>query len=308
VSNVSYGLSHDARRVLNSVFLHEAVKYGLDAAIVHPKQILPLHKIDKEASGLALDLIYCKDKKALNRFMEYFDGLTEKGPGEKKRMAQKVTLSKGPPEERLRTKIIDGDRHDMEAVILEVLKKITPQDAINNILLPAMKKVGEMFGAGELALPFVLQSAETMRLATDILTPHLKKGGAPAAGTMVLATVVGDVHDIGKNLVDIIVSNNGYKVVNLGVKQPVENIMRAAKDHKADAIGLSGLLVQSCLVMKENLIEMARAGMKVPVICGGAALTKKFVESDLSKAYNGRVYYAKDAFDGLKIMQTVTSG
>jgi len=297
VSNISFGLKPTARRVLNSLFLHEAVTRGLDAAIVHAGQLLPLHKIDKKALKLAKNLIFCTKKDALHDFIAHFDDITPKSAQFSKNFA-KISDIKGT----LTEAVIGGDKEGIKKLVGEAIKKKQPLDIINNILLPAMQKVGVMFGNGDLPLPFVLQSAEVMRHATDLLAPHLKKENVQAKGTIVLATVRGDIHDIGKDLVDIILSNNGYKVINLGVKQPAEAILKEAVEKSADAIGLSGLLVQSCLVMKDDLKILASRDVTIPVICGGAALTKKFVETELKKAYNGPVYYAKDAFDGLKIM------
>jgi 5-methyltetrahydrofolate--homocysteine methyltransferase len=297
VSNISYGLKKEARRVLNSVFLHEAVLAGLDAAIVHAGQILPVHNIEKEALNLALDLIHCKNKNALHEFIGYFETAPDK-----KTEAQK---KKKTPREQLEAAIIDGDKSFIEEFATELLTKMPATEIVNVVLLPAMQKVGEMFSSGETVLPFVLQSAEAMRCAVDFLSPHLGKSESVKRGTIVLATVRGDVHDIGKNLVDIILFNNGYKIINLGVKQTIDAVLKAAAEHKADAIGLSGLLVQSCIVMKEDLAEMDHRKINLPVICGGAALTRKYVENDLQAVYNGKVYYAKDAFDGLKIMGVI---
>jgi 5-methyltetrahydrofolate--homocysteine methyltransferase len=315
VSNISYGFKPEARKVLNSIFLYEAVKAGLNAAIVHAGQILPLHKIDKEAAKLALDLIHCKKSDALKRFTQHFERVipAKLVPACSKQGAGIQRISRDPRfrgndhESILTNHIIDGNKTGLEETIGNVLKKLQAEEIINKVLLPAMQVVGERFGSNELPLPFVLQSAETMRTAVDILKPYLKAGESACRGTIVLATVRGDVHDIGKNLVDIILSNNGYKVINLGVKQPAHEVIESALKHKADAIGLSGLIVQSCMVMKEDLAEMAHRKLNIPVICGGAALTKKFVENDLQKAYDGKVYYARDAFDGLKIMDIIAS-
>ncbi len=296
ISNISFGLKPVARKVLNSVFLYEAVRAGLDAAIVHAGQILPLHKIDPKGLKLAKALIYNKGKNALTKFIEHFE---DKTSDETKRPKK----DKLKPSEQLKFSIINGEKSDLGGTIEMLLKENKPQDVINKILLPAMQEVGDLFGAGKLALPFVLQSAETMRESVDILAPHLEAGKSAKRGKIVIATVRGDVHDIGKNLVDIILSNNGFEVINLGVKQSIDTIINVAQEKQANAIGLSGLLVQSCFIMKEDLLELAHRGIELPVICGGAALTRKFVENDLQKVYNGRVFYAKDAFEGLKIMQ-----
>ncbi len=297
ISNISYGLKPDARKILNSAFLHEAVKRGLDAAIVNPSQIVPLHKIDKKAASLAQALLSNKNKSALENYLRFFEGASHESSSITK------TLSTRTDGDRLFNAVIDGD--------VELAKKCAPQAAassnaskvINSILLPAMQRVGEMFGRQELALPFVLQSAEAMRAAIDSLSSFIDGEKKSSRGKIVLATVRGDVHDIGKNLVDIILSNNGFSVVNLGVKQPVDAIANAVRKERPDAIGLSGLLVQSCLVMKDDLAEMAKRGIDTPVICGGAALTETFVKNELKKAYAGEVFFARDAFDGLKIMQ-----
>lgn len=298
VSNISYGFRPDARKVLNSIFLREALKKGLDAAIIHPGQILPAHKIGKAVTKLALDLIYCRRKDALQRFVAAFEGkqVAVKSP------IVKDQRSRSSDEKLLKIKIKDGDKKGLSEVIGRLIKNRPATKILNDILLPAMKEVGELFGRGELVLPFVLASAEVMREAVELLAPYMGEGRGKARGKLVIATVKGDVHDIGKDLVDIILSNNGYKVVNLGVKQPVEEIIKAIELERPDAVGLSGLLVQSCMVMKEDVAELARRGIAVPVICGGAALNRKFVENDIARAYKGRVYYARDAFEGLRIM------
>ena len=300
VSNISYGLKPDARRVLNSVFLHETVLAGLDAAIVHAGQILPLHKIDKPTQQLAKDLIFCRKKGILEEFLAYFEAKNAKTDTKPVKTSKKLSKS-----DILRGKILDGDKTGLAELIKDVLTGQGAENILNDILLPSMQKVGDMFGAGELQLPFVLQSAEVMREASDILSPYFKACNIKERCKMVLATVRGDVHDIGKNLVDIILTNNGYKVHNLGVKQPVEAVIKAVQETGAGIIGLSGLLVQSCLVMKEDLIELNHRQINLPIICGGAALTRKFVEDELQKVYKGKVYYAKDAFEGLKIMRSL---
>jgi len=306
LSNVSFGLNAAARHVLNSVFLDHAVKRGMTGAIVHISKILPLHKIAAEEVRVAEDLI-C-DRRApdtgnggydpLQAFIALFQGRTA-AMAVKKERAERV-------EDRLKQRIIDGDRNGLEDDLVEAMKTHAPVDIINTILLDGMKVVGELFGAGKMQLPFVLQSAETMKAAVAWLEPHMEKVEGQQKGTLVLATVKGDVHDIGKNLVDIILTNNGYKVVNLGIKQPVSAIIEAAKAHKADAVGMSGLLVKSTVIMRENLEEMGRAGLDVPVLLGGAALTRAYVEGDCVAAYPaGRVAYAGDAFDGLSLMDKV---
>jgi 5-methyltetrahydrofolate--homocysteine methyltransferase len=304
LSNISFGLKAAGRHVLNSVFLDEAVKRGMTGAIVHVSKIKPLHKIPEEEIQAALDLIYARGEgaAALHRFIDLFKDRAAAGEAEK---ARPTTI-----EERLERRIVDGDRTGLEDDLDEAMKTYAPLDIINTHLLGGMKIVGELFGSGQMQLPFVLQSAETMKAAVAHLEPHMEKVEGQEKGVMVLATVKGDVHDIGKNLVDIILSNNGYKVVNIGIKQPVQAIIDAARDHKADAIGMSGLLVKSTVVMKDNLEEMTRQGLALPVMLGGAALTRKFVEDDCRASYgdHGNVAYARDAFDGLTLMGRVADG
>jgi 5-methyltetrahydrofolate--homocysteine methyltransferase len=302
LSNISFGLKPYPRQILNSVFLAEAIKHGLDSAILHQGKILPLHKIPEDIVKLSLDLIY-------DRRSEGYDPLfvfIEKLQGAVAERADAVAAD-GPIEEVLKKAIIDGRKQGIEAHLDKARETYSPLDIINNILLDGMKVVGDLFGRGEMQLPFVLQSAETMKKAVAHLEQYMDKSGGPSKGCMVIATVKGDVHDIGKNLVDIILSNNGYKVVNLGIKQPLESILAAAEEHKPNAIGMSGLLVKSTLVMKENLEEMSRRGISTPVICGGAALNRAYVEVDLRAAYTtGPVYYGADAFTGLGIMDELT--
>src|SRR5919199_594133 len=303
VSNVSFGLSPASRVVLNSVFLHEAVEAGLDAAIVNASKIVPLNRIGKRETEVARQLIYDERKfegdvcvyDPLTEFTKLFEGVKSKTT---KKSSKGETV-----EERLKNHIIDGEKIGLEDELRTALEKYSALDIINNILLDGMKVVGDLFGSGQMQLPFVLQSAEAMKAAVRFLEPFMeKKGGATAKGTMVLATVKGDVHDIGKNLVDIILTNNGYRVINLGIKQPIENILRAYEEHGADAVGMSGLLVKSTLIMRENLELMNERGIRVPVVLGGAALTRRYVEEDLKSLYQGRLFYARDAFDGLHTM------
>lgn len=304
LSNISFGLNPAARHVLNSVFLDHAIKRGLTGAIVHMSKIMPLHKIAEEEVKVAEDLIF--DRRAegydpLHAFIKLFEGRTA-AASEKRARAEDV-------ETRLKERIIDGDRQGLEADLDEALAKMPALDIINIHLLDGMKVVGELFGAGKMQLPFVLQSAETMKAAVAHLEPHMEKIEGEEKGTVVLATVKGDVHDIGKNLVDIILTNNGYRVVNLGIKQPLENILAAAQEHKADAIGMSGLLVKSTVIMRENLERMSHEGVEIPIMLGGAALTRQYVEGDCAKAYtSGGVAYARDAFDGLSLMDKVVKG
>jgi 5-methyltetrahydrofolate--homocysteine methyltransferase len=308
VSNVSFGLSPASRIVLNSVFLHEAVAAGLDSAIVNASKIEPLNRIEETQLKVALDLIYDRREfdgdvctyDPLVEFTKLFAGVTTKT---KKKESRGETV-----EEKLKFHIIDGEKLKLEDNLKLALEKYSALDIINNILLEGMKVVGELFGSGQMQLPFVLQSAEAMKAAVRFLEPFMeKKGGATAKGTMVLATVKGDVHDIGKNLVDIILTNNGYKVINLGIKQTIDAILSSYEEHQADAIGMSGLLVKSTLIMKENLEVMNERNIKVPVVLGGAALTRRYVEDDLKTLYKGTLFYARDAFAGLYTMDKLMS-
>jgi 5-methyltetrahydrofolate--homocysteine methyltransferase len=303
VSNISFGLNPAARQVLNSVFLHEAVNAGLDTAIVSAAKILPMAKIPDEQRSVALDLVYDRRRPGydpLNRFMELFEGVT----ASQAKAGRAEELAALPLFERLERRIVDGERNGLEADLDEALQSRPALEIINDTLLAGMKTVGELFGSGQMQLPFVLASAEVMKAAVAHLEPHMEKTDSDGKGTIVLATVKGDVHDIGKNLVDIILTNNGYTVVNLGIKQPISTILSAAEEHRAHAVGMSGLLVKSTVVMKENLQEMNARGVakKLPVLLGGAALTRSYVENDLSEVYEGRVSYARDAFEGLRLM------
>src|SRR5690349_17612261 len=303
VSNISFGLNPASRVVLNSVFLHDAVEAGLDSAIVNASKIEPLNRIGEQELKVARELIY--DQRRFEGDVCVYDPLTEFTKlfeGVKAKASKKA--SKGETvEERLKNHIIDGEKIGLEDELRLGLEKYPALDIINNILLDGMKVVGDLFGSGQMQLPFVLQSAEAMKAAVRYLEPYIeKKGGATAKGTMVLATVKGDVHDIGKNLVDIILTNNGYKDLNLGIKQPTEAILQAYNEHGAAAIGMSGLLVKSTLIMKENLELMNERGLKVPVVLGGAALTRRYVEDDLKPLYHGQLFYARDAFAGLHTM------
>jgi 5-methyltetrahydrofolate--homocysteine methyltransferase len=309
VSNISFGLNPASRVVLNSVFLHDAVEAGLDAAIVNASKIEPLNRIGERELQVARDLIY--DRREFDGEVCTYDPLTAFTTlfeNVKAKSAKKE--SKGATvEERLKNHIIDGEKIGLEDELTLALETHPALDIINNILLDGMKVVGDLFGSGQMQLPFVLQSAEAMKAAVRFLEPFMeKKGGATAKGTLVLATVKGDVHDIGKNLVDIILTNNGYKVINLGIKQPIDNILQAQDEHKADAIGMSGLLVKSTLIMKDNLDLMNERGITVPVILGGAALTRRYVDEDLKSIYKGSLYYAGDAFAGLHTMDKLVGG
>ncbi|MBH8571646.1 methionine synthase [Nostocaceae cyanobacterium CENA369] len=304
VSNVSFGLNPAARIVLNSMFLHEATTAGMDAAIVSASKILPLSKIEERHQEVCLQLIY--DERKFEGDVCVYDPLAEittlfAGVSTKRDRGVDESL---PIEERLKRHIIDGERIGLEQQLAKALEQYPPLEIINTFLLDGMKVVGELFGSGKMQLPFVLQSAETMKAAVAYLEPFMEKSeaGNNAKGTVVIATVKGDVHDIGKNLVDIILSNNGYKVINLGIKQPVENIIQAYQQHKADCIAMSGLLVKSTAFMKENLEVFNEKGITAPVILGGAALTPKFVSQDCQNTYKGKVVYGRDAFSDLHFM------
>ncbi|MFG2877411.1 methionine synthase [Streptomyces sp. NPDC048337] len=306
LSNISFGLNPAARVLLNSVFLDECVKAGLDSAIVHASKILPIARFDEEQVEVALDLIHdrrAEDYDPLQKLMALFEGVNMKSMKDG-RAEELLAL---PLEERLQRRIIDGEKNGLEADLDEALQTRPALDIVNDTLLGGMKVVGELFGSGQMQLPFVLQSAEVMKTAVAHLEPHMEKSDDEGKGTIVLATVRGDVHDIGKNLVDIILTNNGYNVVNIGIKQPVSAILEAAQEHKADVIGMSGLLVKSTVIMKENLEELNQRKMAAdyPVILGGAALTRAYVEQDLHEIYEGEVRYARDAFEGLRLMDAL---
>ncbi len=300
LSNVSFGLNPAARHVLHSVFLHECVEAGLDAAILHAGRITPLSKVPEEQRQVCLDLIYDRRREGydpLHALLAMFEGVTAA-------TVVKEDRSGWPVEERLKRRIIDGDREGLEADLDEALSTTPALDIVNDTLLAGMKVVGDLFASGEMQLPFVLQSAEAMKAAVAYLEPHMEKADQGGKGRIVLATVKGDVHDIGKNLVDIILTNNGYEVHNLGIKVSLAEMLARWEEVGADAIGMSGLLVKSTLIMRENLEELNRRGLsqRVPVLLGGAALTRRYVEHDLREAYEGRVFYGKDAFEGLRTM------
>ena len=313
VSNVSFGLNPAARIVLNSVFLAEAVKNGLDSAIVHPSKITPINRIPAEQLKVALDLVYDRRESdasgdviydPLTKFLQLFENI-EVTTTKESRAAELAAL---PLNERLQRRIIDGEKVGLSEDLQSALDlEIPALEIINEYLLSGMKTVGELFGKGEMQLPFVLQSAEVMKTAVAYLEPFIEKTDDQGRGKILLATVKGDVHDIGKNLVDIILSNNGYETVNIGIKQTVNQIIDAATENNVDVIGMSGLLVKSTVIMKENLQELDSRGLgkKWPVVLGGAALTRSFVEQDLSEQFSGTVRYAKDAFEGLKLMDTL---
>jgi len=300
LSNISFGLNPAARQVLNSVFLHEAAEAGLDAAIVHASKILPLHRIDDEARQVCLDLIYDRrndEYDPLTVLLGLYEGVSSSS-------AMTSSLDDLELNDRLRRRIIDGARVGLETDLDQAMAEgMAPLDIVNNLLLDGMREVGDLFASGDMQLPFVLQSAETMKSAVAHLEPHMEKSDQGGRGRIVLATVKGDVHDIGKNLVDIILTNNGYEVFNLGIKVGVNEMLTALEDHQADALGMSGLLVKSTLIMRENLELMNERGMShVPVLLGGAALTRTYVERDLRQVYAGRLFYGKDAFEGLRVL------
>src|SRR5437588_238132 len=312
VSNISFGLDAYPRRVLNSVFMHEAVNNGLDMAIVNYTKVYPLYKIPHEEVELARKLIYRDESNGdpLQRYMQHFAGI--KGKPQASTTAHVETLS---VDDKLKFAIINGEKSvgegaakkSLEALLEEALQQYSPLELINTVLLDGMRTVGELFGARKMQLPSVLDSAGVMKQAVAYLEPKMEKKAGSQKGTIVLATVKGDAHDIGKNLVDIILTNNGYRVVNLGIKQPADTIIKAAQEQNADAIGLSGLLVKSTLEMKYVLQDLHRQELEFPVICGGAALTRKYVEDDLRREYREGVFYADDAFAGLHIMEDLTS-
>ncbi|MEU4226606.1 methionine synthase [Nonomuraea sp. NPDC026600] len=305
LSNISFGINPASRMVLNSVFLNECVNAGLDSAIVHASKILPMSRIPDEQRQVALDMVYDRRREGydpLQRFIDMFEGVDATAM----RQGRAEELAALPLWERLKRRIIDGEKKGLEADLEAGLAERPALEIINNVLLDGMKTVGELFGSGQMQLPFVLQSAEVMKTAVAYLEPHMDRVEGETKGRIVLATVKGDVHDIGKNLVDIILSNNGYQVVNLGIKQPVSAILEAADEQKADVIGMSGLLVKSTVIMKENLEEMNSRGIsdRYPVLLGGAALTRAYVEQDLAELFAGEVRYARDAFEGLRLMDS----
>ncbi|WP_026204711.1 methionine synthase [Actinomycetospora chiangmaiensis] len=309
LSNISFGLNPAARQVLNSVFLSECVDAGLDTAIVNSAKILPMSQIQEDQRQAALDLVYDKrtpDHDPLQHFMNLFEGVSAQSA--KDQRAEELAAM--PLFERLAQRIVDGNRNGLEEDLNAGMEEKDPLEIINTDLLGGMKVVGELFGAGKMQLPFVLASAEVMKAAVAHLEPHMEATENSGKGKILLATVKGDVHDIGKNLVDIILSNNGYDVVNIGIKQPINAILEAADENRVDAIGMSGLLVKSTVVMKDNLKEMNDRGVaqKYPVLLGGAALTRSYVENDLGELYEGDVRYAKDAFEGLRLMDSVMTG
>ena len=305
LSNISFGFKPSARHVLNSVFLHECREAGLDAAIVHAARIMPMHRIDEHVREVTLDLIYDRRREGydpLTEFLGAFEGVEADA-------VEREDRSAWPVEERLKHRIIDGDRDGLESDLEEQLGRLPALAIVNDVLLEGMKVVGDLFGSGQMQLPFVLQSAETMKAAVSYLEPHMEKADAGGKGTLVIGTVKGDVHDIGKNLVDIILTNNGYEVHNIGIKAPLSAFLEKAEEVNADAIGMSGLLVKSTVIMRENLEGLNERGLSdTPVLLGGAALTRTYVERDLRGIYEGRLFYGKDAFEGLHTMDTLMAG
>jgi 5-methyltetrahydrofolate--homocysteine methyltransferase len=303
VSNVSFGLNPAARAVLNSVFLAECTRAGLDSAIVHASRIMPIARIPEEQLQAALDLVYDRRSEGydpLARLLELFEGVDVAAV----RASRAAELAGLPLWERLKRRIVDAEKAGLEGDLEEALARRPALEIVNDVLLDGMKTVGDLFGSGQMQLPFVLQSAEVMKIAVAYLEPHMERSGEEGKGRIALATVKGDVHDIGKNLVDIILSNNGYDVVNLGIKQPISAILEAASEHDADVIGMSGLLVKSTVVMRDNLAELNSRHLagRWPVLLGGAALTRAYVEQDLAGLFDGEVRYARDAFEGLRLM------
>ena len=303
VSNVSFGLNPAARAVLNSVFLAECSRAGLDSAIVHASRIMPISQIGEDQLQAALDLVYDRRRAGydpLARLLELFEGVDAAAV----KATRAAELAGLPLAERLKRRIIDGERIGLEADLDEALASRPALEIVNDILLDGMKTVGDLFGSGQMQLPFVLTSAEVMKAAVAYLEPHMERSDEDGKGKIVLATVKGDVHDIGKNLVDIILSNNGYDVVNIGIKQPISAILEAAAEQQADVIGMSGLLVKSTVVMRDNLAELnsRQLAARWPVLLGGAALTRAYVEQDLAGLFDGEVRYARDAFEGLRLM------
>jgi 5-methyltetrahydrofolate--homocysteine methyltransferase len=305
VSNISFGLAPAARRILNSVFLHEAVAAGLDAAIVDAARVLPLARISTEDRQVCLDLLRNRqvagEKDPLMRFIDHFSTASTTAADEEQESTK-------PPEQQLFAKVLNGDKDGLEDLLAILRERFRPIDIINQILVPAMRHVGELFGKGEILLPFVLQSAEVMKGSVTLLEPFMDRTDGGSATRILLATVQGDVHDIGKNLVDIILSNNGYTVHNLGIKVPAETVIEKARELRVDLIGLSGLLVKSAIVMQESLPQYRDAGLTVPVLLGGAALTPKFVAESCVPNYPGPVVYCSDAFAGLKAVREFEEG
>jgi 5-methyltetrahydrofolate--homocysteine methyltransferase len=306
VSNISFGLPRSSRKVLNSIFLHEAIEAGLDAAIVDPAKIVPVASIPENERKLCLDLIYNHrnepDEDPLDAFLAYFKTSKAKSADKEKETAHIAE------EEQLERMMQRGDKENLEDVIAVLLDRYAPMEIINQILVPAMRRIGDLMGRGEMLLPFVLKAAEVMKRSVDYLEPHMDQAQGKDKLKILLATVQGDVHDIGKNLVDIILANNGFEVINIGINVPTETVVKEAKNHNVDAIGLSGLLVKSAIAMQEGLPLLRDSGIDVPVLLGGAALTPSFVSESCAPGYPAPVVYCQDAFDGLKSMQALENG
>ncbi len=306
LSNISFGLPPAARKILNAVFLHEAVEAGLDAVIINPANCISLDSIDEKSVQLATDLIYDRRTDETNtplmKFITHFETIEDKDSG------QETRTSIIEPEKKIHNAVLKGSKDNLEDTLQMLLDSYSPIDIINKLLVPAMKEVGELFGSGKMLLPFVLKSAEVMKLAVAHLEPFMEKNDQSDSLKVLLATVQGDVHDIGKNLVNIIFSNNGYKVIDIGIKAPVEKIIEAARKYQVDIIGLSGLLVKSAIVMQESMQAYKNAGLKQPILLGGAALTKKFVGLECSPHYDAPVVYCRDAFTGLSAIQDYEKG
>ncbi len=304
LSNISFGLPPAARKILNSVFMNDAIEHGLDAAIIDVGKILPLAQISEEDRVFCRDLIYNRvqdnEKSPLMRFIDHFSERVDSGDDEE--------TDEQRPEEQLHQKIVRGDKDGIEDILAVLLDRYPPLEIVNQILVPAMRHVGELFGKGELLLPFVLQSAEAMKKSVAWLEPHMQKVDHDEGIKVLLATVQGDVHDIGKNLVDILLSNNGYKVFNIGIKVPAETIIAKARELQVDMIGLSGLLVKSAIVMQESMPQYREAGLKMPILLGGAALTSDFVATTCVPNYDAPVVYCADAFAGLKALKDYEAG
>ena len=304
LSNISFGLDIKARIYLNSIYLDHCVKAGLTSAIVNVKHILPLNKISDEDKKACDDLIFNnqEDGDPLFAFIEHFSNVD----------AQEDTSDEEfnalEPVDKVKKLLLDGDKERMLPLVEELRHTVKPELIVNEWLIDGMKVIGELFGSGQMQLPFVLQSAETMKATVDALNPYLPKEEKASETVLVLGTVKGDVHDVGKNLVDIILSNNGFKVINIGIKADLNDFIIAVKEHKADAIGMSGLLVKSTAVMKDNLEELQKQGIDVPVLLGGAALTKGFINDYCRPIYDGPIFYCRDAFDGVVSMQRIEEG
>ncbi len=305
VSNISFGLARNAREYLNSVFLHHCVEAGLSMAIINVKNTIPMHKISKEQRKVCEDLLFNNrsDGDPLFKFIEYFEDIKESNQEEDDEIFNALNT-----QEKLQKLLIDGDKDRIMPLLVQAKEEIAPEIIVNKILIDAMKVVGELFGSGQMQLPFVLQSAEVMKASVDYLNPYLPKINKDSETTLILGTVKGDVHDVGKNLVDIILSNNGFKVVNIGIKVDIDDFIKNYNEHKATAIGMSGLLVKSTNVMKENLEKLQSIGLKVPVLLGGAALTDNFIEDFCRPIYDGPIFYCKDAFEGIEAMSRIEKG